>query len=215
MTPAEAAARRARLPRGEGERLRHEILAAAERLLLETGSEEAVSIRAVADAVGVSVPSIYRHFPDKQTLLFEVCARHVERLHDTLKAASATAGNPIEAMRRCARAYVRYAVENPEHYRIMFMGRSEVTPTDFDESYLIETSGFSVALRNAHAALDAGLLRDDLTDAFEVALAMWAAVHGVASLAVAKPNLPTPLEQRIETMLDVVLHGILREPHAQ
>jgi AcrR family transcriptional regulator len=67
---ASAANRRPRLPRGEGRRLRGEIMAAAERLLIDTGSQEAVSIRAVADAVGVTPPSIYRHFADKSELIF-------------------------------------------------------------------------------------------------------------------------------------------------
>ena len=73
MTPsATRAGRRPRLPKGEGRQLRDEILVATERLLLETGSAQAVSIRAVADAVGVTPPSIYRHFADKTALIFEV-----------------------------------------------------------------------------------------------------------------------------------------------
>src|SRR5205807_237758 len=51
--PASATTRR-RARRGEGPRLREELLAATERLLAETGDEEAVSIRAIADAVGVT-----------------------------------------------------------------------------------------------------------------------------------------------------------------
>ena len=68
-----ASPRRARARRGEGPRLREEILAAATRLLAETGDEEAVSIRAVAEAVGVTPPSIYLHFADKTELIFAVC----------------------------------------------------------------------------------------------------------------------------------------------
>jgi AcrR family transcriptional regulator len=56
--------RRRRARRGEGEKLREEILEAAERLLLQTGSEEMVQVRAVAEAVGVTPPSIYLHFAD-------------------------------------------------------------------------------------------------------------------------------------------------------
>ena len=70
---------RPRARKGQGDLLRTDILEAAERLLLETGSEDAVSIRAVADATGVTPPSIYRHFRDKQHLLFEVCARQMDR----------------------------------------------------------------------------------------------------------------------------------------
>ena len=72
MSPASSiptASRRTRARRGEGERLREEILDAAERLLIETGNRDAVSIRAVAEAVGVTPPSIYLHFADKTELL--------------------------------------------------------------------------------------------------------------------------------------------------
>src|ERR671919_168101 len=74
--PAIAAARRPRARKGKGAALRDEILDATERLLLKLGSAEAVSIRSVADAVGVTPPSIYRHFTDKTELIFEVSARH-------------------------------------------------------------------------------------------------------------------------------------------
>jgi AcrR family transcriptional regulator len=52
-----------RPPRGQGEQLREEILAAAERLLAKTEDTDAVSIRAVADAVGVASPSISMRSP--------------------------------------------------------------------------------------------------------------------------------------------------------
>ena len=77
---------RRRNPKGQGEQLHGEILDAAEQLLLETQSVEAVSIRAVADKVGVTPPSIYRHFPDKTHLLFEVCDRLFDGLNDAVAA---------------------------------------------------------------------------------------------------------------------------------
>ena len=70
-----AQARRHRARRGSGDLLRAEILTAAEELLVETGSEELVSVRAIADRVGVTTPSIYLHFADKQTLLDTVCGQ--------------------------------------------------------------------------------------------------------------------------------------------
>ena len=90
---------RQRARKGEGELLREEILEATERLLLETGSEELVSIRAVARATGVTAPSIYRHFEDKTHLLFEVCARHFAMLDEVLQAAMAGIDDPLLAMR--------------------------------------------------------------------------------------------------------------------
>jgi AcrR family transcriptional regulator len=75
--------------------LHDDIVDAAEELLIRTGSEDAVSIRAVADAVGVTPPSIYRHFDDKQHLLFVVCSRHFARLADVVADAVAGTDDPI------------------------------------------------------------------------------------------------------------------------
>src|SRR5687768_7046220 len=118
---------RPRSRRGEGERLREEILAAAEALLVETASEDAVSIRAVAQAVGVTPPSIYRHFADKDMLLLEVCRHSFSHFGAALEEALATDGPVEQQMVELGRAYMRYAREFPEHYRIMFMARFELS----------------------------------------------------------------------------------------
>src|SRR5690348_11951499 len=98
MTPstnaaAHGARARTRAPKGHGDQLRDEILEAAEALLIETGSSEAVSIRAVADRVGVTPPSIYRHFEDKTELLVEVCRLEFTRMYEAI-AEGAIEGDP-------------------------------------------------------------------------------------------------------------------------
>lgn len=198
-------------PRPARAGLRDDILDSAEGLLLRTGSEDAVSIRAVADAVGVTAPSIYRHFPDKQHLLFEVCGRHFARLAEFVGDAVRATDDPIDALAEMGRAYVRFAVENPEHYRIMFMGRSELTPAQYADEHILESGAFGALIAAVQRGIDAGAFRAGLDDAVGIAHALWAAVHGVASLAVAKPNAPAPpLGDRVETMLDVVLCGLAR-----
>ena len=104
--PRPTAARRVRARRGEGDRLRDEILTAARDLLAETGSEDAVSLRAVAARVGVSTPSIYLHFADKQALLDAVCAQVFAALDEQLEAAAESAASPFEALRLAGMAYV-------------------------------------------------------------------------------------------------------------
>ena len=78
--PRQGTERRARARRGEGEHLREEILEAATRLVAETGSVDAVSMRMIADAVGVSPPSLYLHFADKSELVFACCDAQFSRL---------------------------------------------------------------------------------------------------------------------------------------
>src|SRR4029450_1591391 len=84
-----ATRRRRRAPRGSGEQLRDEILDATTELLLETGHAKAVSIRSVAQRVGVTPPSIYLHFADKDALLDAVCARYFEKLDEEMQRVAA------------------------------------------------------------------------------------------------------------------------------
>ncbi|MGZ5396215.1 MAG: TetR/AcrR family transcriptional regulator, partial [Mycobacterium sp.] len=87
--------KRRRAPRGSGEQLRDEILDATTDLLLETGHAKEVSIRSVAQRAGVTPPSIYLHFTDKDALLDAVCARYFEKLDEEMQAAAAGQPAPI------------------------------------------------------------------------------------------------------------------------
>ena len=184
-------ATRTRARKGEGELLREEILEAAERLLLETGSEDAVSIRAVADATGVTPPSIYRHFTDKQHLLFEVCSRQLDRLDEVIEAACDGIDDPLLAMQARGRAYVRFGVEHPEHYRIMFMGPAAATPDQWND--LLRSGSFAHLIDGLRAVADAGMVDAASDEALmETALHVWANIHGLTSLLVARPTMPWP-----------------------
>ncbi len=205
------AAPRPRSRRGEGGQLRAEILDAAKDLLAETASEDAVSIRAVAERVGVTPPSIYRHFPDKDRLLLEVCNQSFDQFAVALEA-SAAAADPVERITALGRAYVQYAVDFPEHYRIMFMARFELSAQEYAEEMLRDESTFGVLLRTTQDLIDAGLVRPDLTGrgALHVGILFWSAVHGLASLFVAKPGLPwTDRDQLVEDLISVAVDGIV------
>jgi AcrR family transcriptional regulator len=200
---------RTRSKKGEGDRLRAEILEAAEDLLLETGSEDEVSIRAVADRVGVTPPSIYRHFADKGTLLFEVCDRQFGRFHEYLDAKRSGHADPVEAVKAIGRAYVEFGLTYPEHYRIMFMGRSDLTPEQYQDHVLAEQAAFMALVGAVQECVDAGRLA---RDAFETATIMWTTVHGVTSLLIAKPNFPwPPVEQLVERILEVIGDGVFTD----
>jgi AcrR family transcriptional regulator len=207
VTPVESAPRRARARRGEGVRLRDEILEAAELLLIATGSEDAVSIRAVAEAVGVTPPSIYLHFADKTELLFEVCEKHFDQFDRYLEAAASESDEPLESLRLRGRAYVRFGLDHPEHYRILFMGRSEETPADFDEKRMRRIASFDHLVQGVQQCIDAGAIKP--ADPVTVAVGMWVAVHGVTSLLISKPAFPWPdLDTLLDHILEVQIRGL-------
>jgi AcrR family transcriptional regulator len=203
-----AAPHRTRARRGEGTRLREEILAAAERLLLETGDESAVSIRAVADAVGVTAPSIYLHFADKSELVFAVCESHFARFEEAARTAVEGVDDPLERIYVRGRAYVRFGLDNPEHYRIMFMLRPASTPDRFvDERVVMASAAFDGLVEDVRTCMERGEITGD--DPFVVACGMWATVHGVASLLIAKPDFPwPPLDQLLDHTLVACGRGL-------
>lgn len=199
---------RRRSRRGEGGRLREEILEAAEELLLETGSEDEVSIRAVADRVGITAPSIYRHFDDKGTLMFEVCDRQFQRFHEYLDAKRSGHADPVEALKATGRAYIEFGLTYPEHYRIMFMGRSDLTPEQYQDHVLAEHESFMALVGSVQDCIDAGRAGGD---ALGLATLLWTATHGVTSLLIAKPNFPwPPVDELVEQVLAMVESGVLR-----
>jgi AcrR family transcriptional regulator/predicted DNA-binding protein (MmcQ/YjbR family) len=206
MTPTA----RPRAPKGRGGLLRDEILEAAERLLIETGSEEAVSIRAVADAVGVTPPSIYRHFDDKQLLLFEVCARHFASLEEVARSATEGIEDPVEALTAMGRAYVRFGLDQPAHYRIMFMGRSDLTPEQYADEVLAGGGPFALLVGAVRRCLEAGGAADAERNPVTVALLVWAGVHGLTSLLIAKPGMPWGDVERITgEQCRAIVRGVL------
>ena len=182
------APRRRRAARGAGERLREEILDAATDLLLETGDAKAVSIRSVSQRVGVTPPSIYLHFADKQALLDAVCSRYFENLDEQMQAVE-QAGRPdvpmVEVLRAQGMAYVRFALANPELYRIAVMERGHPG----GELDVALTSSAFLHIRESMEAMiaDGAYPPEDPT---ALALQTWAAVHGVAALLISRPYLP-------------------------
>ena len=202
MTPA-----RARAAKGEGERLRDELLDATERLLLETGDEGRVSIRAIASAVGVTPPAVYLHFDDKDDLILAVCARHFEQLDAAVLAADDGAASPVDAFRRRARAYVRYAVAHPEPYRILFMTRRGMTADQLALDGHPGNVAFGHLVDIVQRCMDEGSIAPG--DAFTVATGSWTVVHGLASLAISLPDFPLlGTDELVDQVVDAFVRGL-------
>ncbi|HYN17029.1 MAG TPA: TetR/AcrR family transcriptional regulator, partial [Actinomycetes bacterium] len=207
-TAGPASPRRSRARRGEGPRLREEILAAATRLLAETGNEEAVSIRAVAEAVGVTPPSIYLHFADKTELIFEVCEEQFGKLDAEMAAAEAGVDDPVEALRRRGKAYVRFGLRNAEAYRVLFMYKSYV-PDGVDHEDMRRSDTFNHLVESVRRCLDAGVLEPG--DPIQISIGLWVLVHGITSLLLAAPRFPWPHEpgELVDRLITDHLQGLL------
>jgi AcrR family transcriptional regulator len=201
-------ARRSRSRRGEGEHLRDEILAAAERILIDTNDQAALSIRAIAAAVGVTPPSIYLHFADRNDLVFAVCERHAEHLEQAMTEATAGVADPWERLRRRGRAYLQWGLDNPEHYRILMTSRPDQTPERLLDERLADTAGLGPSAEDVAAAIDAGRLTARGSPV-EITELLWMMIHGMVSLLISKPGFPFgPIDEVYERMFDLAYRGL-------
>ena len=166
-------------------------------------------MRAVAEAVGVTPPSIYLHFATKDELLLAVCARHLSALEQDLREAAARARDPLDALRRAGHAYIRFGLEHPEPYRLLFMGKSSAAGPEVQERDSAAIGGGSIEffVGQVQRCMDAGLLRRG--DPLRVFFTLWAAMHGLTSLLIAKRSFPwPPVEELADHLMDAVLRGL-------
>lgn len=169
------------------------------------GSDEALSLRAVAREVGVSAPSVYRHFPDKEAVLLAVAVELFGDLERTLNEAAARAGDdPVVALLARARAYVRWGLEHPGHYRVIYEG-ALLRRIEDPAHPAFGRPAMLALVADLERAVAAGALPppDDLERTGRL---LWQAVHGVTSLRINKPALAW---DRAESDADAIVRGVL------
>ena len=184
---------RERNRRGEGARLRADILAGATELLEQTGSEEAVTLRAVARQVGISAPSIYSHFPDREAIVEAIVDGAFSDFNAAIKAASDAADragqDPLARLRAGCAAYLRFAAERPNRYRLLFERRKVLGSGQFRFS-TVRAQSFDLLIANVQDCVEARISAS--TDPELAATAIWAALHGLATLHANLPERPWP-----------------------
>jgi AcrR family transcriptional regulator len=213
----QAGDQRQRYRRGEGDRLREEILAVAEQLLFEHADPETVSIRAIGQRVGVTAPSIYRHFPDKDALITAVCRRGFDRMGDVMASHLAGVIDPLDRIHAMATGYCAFALSNPAQYRVLLMSPN----IDHHQHVNDEPISSSVAelidrseMHGLHLLTD--LVNDAILqkcivgfDAVGLSLMLWSSVHGMVSLRIADPLFPwPPVEEQLRIMFTVFGSGL-------
>jgi len=178
-----------RKPKGGGGERREEILAAALRLFGQFGLH-GVSTRQIAQVVGISQPTLYAYFPSKD----DIAAELHDRAFRELEARYAGLQPPVrdvDAIAGALRIYVDFGLENPDAYRVAFMlegplGR-QPPPCEPDLSKPGKRA-FDI-MRGLVADLHAtGSSRTD--DPERLAQSLWAGMHGLVSLLIARPGFP-------------------------
>ena len=194
---------------------REKILEAARELFIEEGYD-GVSMRQIADKIEYSPTAIYLHFKDKDELFLEICHEDFGLLAQSM-VLLVRIGDPIERLRQIGVAYIEFGIANPNHYRRMFMTPHPPVP---DEAERLDGKGnpeedvYALVRGTVQEALQAGAFREHLKDVDLITQTVWAGMHGVIALQVAKYNegwVPwRPIKERGATMIDGLLDGLLK-----
>jgi AcrR family transcriptional regulator len=196
----------------EREEIRTKILDAA-RELFATEGYESVTMRKIAERIEYSPTAIYLHFADKEALLRDLCEADFLSLAKQFQRI-ARVEDPVERLRRIGNAYVDFAIEYPNHYRLMFM--TVHPPLAHDPEKMRkgnpEEDAYAFLVATVADAIETKRLLPGLKDAQLVAQIVWAGVHGVISLRMAKGNDPwidwRPLKRTAALAIDTMIRGL-------
>ena len=211
MTPTlQKPIKSARKAKGDGHMRRAEILRAAERIFVAEGYEGA-TIRKIADEVGVSSTCLYMHFRDKDEILLEICTAAMEQLLEVNSQIAALAIDPVERVRMMLTAYVEFALENPNAYRLVFCASPQAA-SDVKQQITHEL-GDQCSERFSGVVLEiAAQGRLKIADPRVVNQALWSACHGLVSLMITKPNVDWAEPGEVtKALIDGLLFGLIAD----
>jgi AcrR family transcriptional regulator len=185
--------------------LREALIAAGVRMLEQVGPGQ-ISLRELAKQAGVSHNAPYRHFADREALLGAICAQGFERLNAAVDAAAESSPDPRTKL-QALRAYVTFALDHPRHMQIMFGVYELHTRT---EVAAVSMRAFERVTEIVGAGQSSGVVRPG--DPRVIAFALWAHLHGIASILAARRSSVSGVADRemlIDQSLAVLFNGVL------
>lgn len=205
---------RRRNARGEGAALRREILEAAEGILNTQArlQDLNVSLREVAREVGVTAPSIYLHFKDKNALAWGLVTVGFSSLEETIVAAASAddSAAPTERLTAAALAYCLFLENRPGLAGVMFSG----DPMRWAPHPAAQHPAFSV-MRQWEALVGAAFADEGRQeqDSGPAAIALWSLLHGRTTLSAIYPEDHSP--DRLAEFVDKAIPALISTPNIQ
>lgn len=192
------------------ESFRAELCAVATRRFAERGYT-GLTLRALAAELGVSPMTPYRYFRNKDEIFQAVRTEAFRRFGLRVEAAAASVPCPLERIRALGREYLRFALDEPHAYRIMFQldpppPHDELEPLQHEEL----RRGWQV-LHDAMAdGVRLGALRGDPVTLAHLA---WLPLHGLATLHLSGHlKLDRKLDELVDPVIEAFFHGSTARP---
>ena len=174
-------------------------------------------MREIAKQINYSATTLYHHFADKEAILQAVCDVDFLALANSMREIMSIP-DLIERLQALCKGYAVFALNHPNHYRLMFM--TPHAPCNVDTSKIEQGNPEQDACAQlkwvVKEAFDAQLFKADITDYELIAQTLWASVHGVCSLEIVLGNDNwinwANIEARLQLMHRSILIGLLQHP---
>jgi AcrR family transcriptional regulator len=204
----------ARTARPRGQRLkgadrRDEILNAASALYLQIGPLKTTT-RQIAQAVGISQPSLYAHFATKEALSHALSARAFDLLEARIRDVEQLSLDAHSRMRAFIQGYIAFALEESAAYKIAFMVDLNLSDDQVKSLQKITgLSSFHLFQEKVRELQDEKFIKSGPTDV--IAQSIWAAMHGLCALMLARPLFPwADRAALIACHTDLIIQGARR-----
>ena len=189
--------------------LRQAILDLAETRLSDIRADD-LSLRALAREIGVSQTAPYRHFGDKNALLAALATRgYIAMTTRMIRAQQGAGADPREKLRAVGKAYIDYALEHPELFKVM-LGPSLQPQDRYPELSDASRQSFILVHEIVREGVEQSLFREDNLE--YLTNAAWAGVHGIATLKLDRGELfdsqVIDLDRQFDTSIDIFISGI-------
>jgi AcrR family transcriptional regulator len=159
--------------------LQRRILDVTRELVVQRGVTQ-VSIRMIASAVGCSVGTIYTYFGNKDVLIHSLIEEGFNRLVESQLSIAETVSDPLERLKALCRNYVRFGLNNPEYYEIMYHLNPERMARYPAEKYRKARRSLEVLAEALEDSTRSGQMK--VSDAYLGAHIVWSMLHGLVTL---------------------------------
>ncbi len=192
--------------------LRRALIEAAARLMRDEGID-GLSLRKLADQVGVSRMAPYHYFPDKHALLCALAALGFQDLTALIEAVRIEPGARLDKdLRRFVRAYIHFATTHPEQYELMFGRTIWKNGVATPELRAVAWQSFRRYVERVRELASAGTGRRS-TRSLRVAQASWATLHGLCRLLIDGIYLDrSDMEAVSDEAVRLLWTGLARQP---
>ena len=206
-----------RKARGSGHERKTEITSAARQLFVERGVEN-VTTREIASRVGISQTALFTYYKTKDDILDQLMVDAFGELAKSLAAAEENATNTIDWLRGLIKGYVQFGLTYPDEYRLAFMLVKPAKTGPHEQQGAVQQIAFPIFRRleeRIAQAMRGGSIRKDLGSPMLVAQTLWASMHGLTALLIARPRPHFPWEDQdrlISGQIEIILNGVSAAP---